>query len=91
MLFVLLNSALKQIRNHLYNGHHKKALAVLKAAMVTWPEYKMFVCAERDPEQQQDEERYTNHCAPLYNGACKCSFLNCENESQMQVTFVIFL
>lgn len=51
-----LECALKQIRGHLHKGHHKKALAVLKAAMVTWPEYTMFFRAERDPEQQEDEE-----------------------------------
>ena len=63
----MLYSALKQIRGHLHKGHHKKALAVLKAAMVTWPEYTVFVRAERDPEQQEDEERYwyENDCAPL--------------------------
>ena len=35
--------------------------------MVTWPEYTMFFRAERDPEQQEDEERYwyENDCAPL--------------------------
>ena len=71
-LFVLLCSALKQIRDHLDKGHHIKALAVLKAAMVTWPEYSMFVTPERDEEQQEDEERYSlelryslnpNHCS----------------------------
>ncbi|RMX45777.1 hypothetical protein pdam_00004164 [Pocillopora damicornis] len=51
-----LECALKQIRGHLHKGHHKKALAVLKAAMVTWPEYTMFVRAERNPELQEDEE-----------------------------------
>ena len=53
-----LCSALKQIRDHLNQGHHKKALAVLKAAMVTWPEYSMFVTQEKDEEQKEDEERY---------------------------------
>ena len=71
-LFVSLCSALKQIRDHLDKGHHIKALAVLKAAMVTWPEYSMFVTPERDEEQQEDEERYSldlryslnpNHCS----------------------------
>ncbi|CAH3036153.1 unnamed protein product [Pocillopora meandrina] len=51
-----LECALKQIRGHLHKGHHKKALAVLKAAMVTWPEYTMFFRAERDPELQEDGE-----------------------------------
>ena len=53
-------SALKQIRDHLNQGHHKKALAVLKAAMVTWPEYSMFVTQENDEEEKEGEERYVN-------------------------------
>ena len=56
--FVFLYSALKQIREHLHQGHHKKALAVLKAAMITWPENSMFVTPDRDEEQKEDGERY---------------------------------
>ena len=55
---MFLCSALKQIRDHLSQGHHKKALAVLKAAMVTWPEYGMFVTQEKDEEQKEDEQRF---------------------------------
>lgn len=55
---MFLCSALKQIRDHLSQGQHKKALAVLKAAMVTWPEYNMFVTQEKDEEQKEDGERY---------------------------------
>ena len=54
-------SALKQIRDQLNQGHHKKALAVLKAAMVTWPEYSMFVTQEKDEEEKKGEERYVNY------------------------------
>lgn len=64
--FVFLCSALKQIRDHLNQGHHKKALAVLKAAMVTWPEHSMFVTQEKDEEQKEDEERYvTRQTLPI--------------------------
>ena len=63
---MFLCSALKQIRDHLNQGHHKKALAVLKAAMVTWPEYSMFVIQEKDEEQKEDEERYvTRQTLPI--------------------------
>jgi len=50
-------SALKQIRKHLNQGNHKKALAVLKAAMVTWPEYSMFVTSDGNEEPEEDEQR----------------------------------
>ena len=50
-------SALKQIRNNLNHGHHKRALAVLKAAMITWPECDIFVTTELSTEQE-DGERY---------------------------------
>ena len=63
---MFLCSALKQIRDHLSQGHHKKALAVLKAAMVTWPEYDMFVTQEKDEEQKEDGERYvTQQTLPI--------------------------
>ena len=55
---MFLCSALKQIRDHLKQGHHKRALAVLKAAMVTWPEYSMFVTPEKDEKDKEGEERY---------------------------------
>lgn len=55
-----LECALKQIRDNLSQGHHKKALAVLKAAMVTWPEYDMFVTQEKDEEQKEDGESEVN-------------------------------
>ncbi|XP_015767731.1 PREDICTED: condensin complex subunit 1-like [Acropora digitifera] len=55
-----LVSALKQIKTYLNQGHHKKALAVLKAAMVTWPEESMFLVAEKEQStmvnNQQSEE-----------------------------------
>ena len=50
-------SALKQIRNDLNNGHHKRALAVLKAAMITWPDCDIFATTELSTEQE-DEQRY---------------------------------
>jgi len=57
---VALVSALKQIKTYLNQGHHKKALAVLKAAMVTWPEESMFLVPEREQStmvnNQQSEE-----------------------------------
>ncbi|KAJ7379614.1 meiotic chromosome condensation [Desmophyllum pertusum] len=55
-----LECALKQIREHLHQGHHKKALAVLKAAMITWPENSMFVTPDRDEEQKEDGESDEN-------------------------------
>ena len=58
---MFLCSALKQIKDYLKQGHHKKALALLKAAMVTWPEYSMFVTREKDEEQKEGEERYVNY------------------------------
>lgn len=50
-------SALKQIRNDLNNGHHKRALAVLKAAMITWPDCDIFSTTELSTEQE-DVQRY---------------------------------
>lgn len=50
-------SALKQIRNDLNNGHHKRALAVLKAAMITWPDCDIFATTELSTEQE-DVQRY---------------------------------
>ena len=50
-------SALKQIRNDLNNGHHKRALAVLKAAMGAWPDCDIFATTELSTEQE-DEQRY---------------------------------
>jgi len=34
---------------------------VLKAAMVTWPEYSMFVTPEKDEEQKECEERCVDY------------------------------
>ena len=49
-------SALKQIWNNLNHGHHKRALAVLKAAMITWPDCDIFATTELSSEQE-DEQR----------------------------------
>ena len=52
-------SALKQIKTYLNQGHHKKALAVLKAAMVTWPEESMFLVPEREQSTMvNNQQRY---------------------------------
>ena len=48
-------SALKQIRNNLNHGHHKRALAVLKAAMITWPDCDIFATTELSAEQEDDQ------------------------------------
>ena len=50
-------SALKQIRTNLNHSHHKRALAVLKAAMITWPDCDIFATTELSAEQV-DEQRY---------------------------------
>ena len=38
----LYNSALMNVKRQLVSGDYIKALAVLKAATVTWPDYEMF-------------------------------------------------
>lgn len=53
-------SALKQIRNNLNHGHHKRALAVLKAAMITWPDCDIFATTELSAEQE-DDQRWPAH------------------------------
>ena len=50
-------SALKQIRTNLNHSHHKRALAVLKAAMITWPNCDIFATTELSTEQG-NERRY---------------------------------
>ena len=50
-------SALKQIRTNLNHGHHKRALAVLKTAMIKWPDCDIFATTELSAEQV-DEQRY---------------------------------
>ena len=47
-------SALMNIKRQLVSGDYLKALAILKAAIVTWPEYEMFARATN--EQVDDTE-----------------------------------
>ena len=41
-------SALMNIKRQLVSGDYLKALAILKAAIVTWPEYEMFASATNE-------------------------------------------
>ena len=50
-------SALRQIKTHLNQGHHKKALAVLKAALVTWPGESIFVVSDTNDKPCEDDQQ----------------------------------
>lgn len=52
-----LVSALRQIKTHLNQGHHKKALAVLKAALVTWPGESIFVVSDTNDKPCEDDQQ----------------------------------
>jgi len=54
---VFVFRAWKEIRKNLNDGHHKRALAVLKDAMITWPDCDIFATTELSTEQE-DEQRY---------------------------------
>ena len=60
LLFFL--SALMNVKRQLVSGDYVKALAVLKAAVVTWPDYEMFKTgAQADGEKsthESEENRY---------------------------------
>ena len=44
-MLLFLYSAIMNIKRQLVKGDYKKALAVLKAALVTWPKYELFQSA----------------------------------------------
>ena len=46
------------IKRHLNTGNYEKALAILKAAVVTWPHYSMFSSShERDKTGEPSENK----------------------------------
>ena len=50
------------VKRQLVTGDYVKALAVLKAAVVTWPEYEMLKINEEKEKstEESDENRYLN-------------------------------
>lgn len=48
MMIFNVFSALMNIKRQLVSGDYLKALAILKAAIVTWPEYEMFASATNE-------------------------------------------
>ena len=58
-MLLFLFSALMNVKRQLVLGDYVKALAVLKAAVVTWPDCEMFKTgAEADDGKSTDEHRY---------------------------------